>query len=43
MKRFSFFLLAGFLSVGAYAQGLDALTEKAFQSEKEKKRQGNHG
>ena len=37
MKRFSFFLLAGFLSVGAsYAQGLDALTEKAFQSEKEK-------
>ncbi|MFC5408267.1 hypothetical protein ACFPMF_03025 [Larkinella bovis] len=37
MKRFSFLLLAGFLSVGAYAQqGLDALTEKAFQSEKEK-------
>ncbi|GAB3277987.1 hypothetical protein GCM10027347_52110 [Larkinella harenae] len=39
MKRLSFFLLAGFLSVGAYAQqqqGLDALTEKTFQSEKEK-------
>ncbi|GAB3921782.1 hypothetical protein [Larkinella terrae] len=37
MKRLSFFLLAGLLSVGAsYAQGADALTEKAFQSEKEK-------
>ncbi|MGA0558729.1 hypothetical protein ACO2Q8_18875 [Larkinella sp. VNQ87] len=37
MKRLSFFLLAGFLSVGAYAQqGLDALTEKTFQAEKEK-------
>lgn len=38
MKRLSFFLLAGFLSVSAYAQqqGLDALTEKTFQAEKEK-------
>lgn len=38
MKRLSFFLLAGLLSVGAFAQqqGLDALTEKTYQSEKEK-------
>ncbi|WP_128543419.1 tetratricopeptide repeat protein [Larkinella soli] len=37
MKRLSFFLLAGLLSAGAFAQqGLDAVTEKAFLSEKEK-------
>ncbi|RRB06910.1 tetratricopeptide repeat protein [Larkinella rosea] len=36
MKRLSFFLLAGLLSVGASYAQIDALTEKAFQSEKEK-------